>query len=255
MCSMVKAEGLTKFYGELEALSDVSFAVGEGEVLGLVGPNGAGKTTCLRILCGMIPPTRGVVHIGRHMLSEEPVEAKRLLAFIPDEPHLFDYLTVAEHLQFLARVYRLGDVSARAKSLLAEFELADKANDLPPTLSRGMKQKAAICCGFLHNPRAIFFDEPLTGLDPVAIRRMKDAIRNCAHDGVAIVISSHLLGLVEELCHRVLIIKSGKTVACGTRDEIAKLVPHIRADSSLEDIFLEVTTNAAELRRTTDAQS
>jgi len=242
---MVEAEGLTKFYGELEALSGVSFTVGEGEILGLVGPNGAGKTTCLRILCGMIPSTRGTVRIGPHLLTKEPVEAKRLLAFIPDEPHLFDYLTVAEHLQFLARIHRLGDVGARAKSLLEEFALADKANDLPPTLSRGMKQKAAICCGFLHNPKAIFFDEPLTGLDPAAIRRMKDAIRKRAEEGAAIVISSHLLGVVEELCHRVLIVQSGKTVACGTREEIARLVPHIRADSSLEDIFLEVTEEAA----------
>lgn len=238
---MVEAEGLTKFYGELEALSDVRFEVAEGEILGLVGPNGAGKTTCLRILCGMIPPTRGLVRIGGHLLSEEPIQAKRLLAFIPDEPHLFDYLTVSEHLQFMARIHQLGDVSSRITDLLGEFDLGDKANNLPTALSRGMRQKVAICCGFLHNPRAIFFDEPLTGLDPMAIRRMKDAIRKRAADGAAILVSSHLLGLVEELCHRVLILKEGKSIACGSRAEIAQLVPHIRADSSLEDIFLEVT--------------
>ena len=250
---MVEAEGLTKFYDELEALSDVWFKVEAGEILGLVGPNGAGKTTCLRILCGMIPPTRGVVRIGGHMLSEEPIQAKRLLAFIPDEPHLFDYLTVSEHLQFMARIYQLGDVSDRIAALLEDFDLADKANNLPAALSRGMRQKVAVCCGFLHNPRVIFFDEPLTGLDPMAIRRMKDAIKSRAADGTAIIVSSHLLGLVEELCHRVLILNEGKSIALGTREEILRMVPHLRADSSLEDIFLEVT-DADYNRATTEAK-
>lgn len=249
---MVEAEGLTKLYGAVEALRDVWFKVPPGEILGLVGPNGAGKTTCLRILCGMIAPTNGAVRIGGHMLTEAPIAAKRLLAFIPDEPHLFDYLTVAEHLQFLARIHQLGDATDRIARLLAEFDLTEKANDLPTTLSRGMKQKVAICCGFLHNPRVIFFDEPLTGLDPIAIRRMKDAILQRARDGAAIIVSSHLLNLVEELCSRLLILTKGRVAAFGTREEIAASLPNLRADSSLEEIFLEI---ADADRRTAPAES
>jgi len=238
---LIQVENLTKYYGSSPALVDVSFEIRTGEVLGLVGPNGAGKTTCLRILSGIFPPSSGIVRIGGHRLSDEPVRAKRLLGFIPDEPRLFDYLTVAEHLRFLTRLYRLGGSGAEAKSLLDEFDLADKANDFPATLSRGFRQRVSVCCGLLHNPKAILFDEPFTGLDPAAIRRLKDAIRKRAADGAAIIISSHLLGLVEELCTRILILKSGRAIACGTRNEIARLVPDIKADSSLEDVFLEVT--------------
>jgi ABC-2 type transport system ATP-binding protein len=238
---MIQAEGLTKFYGDLEALSNVSFEVAAGGILGLVGPNGAGKTTCLRVLSGVLTASRGLVRIGGHVLSEQPVEAKRLLALVPDEPQLFPYLTVAEHMQFLARVHQLGDVRARIDRLLREFDLAEWAHSMPGALSRGMLRKAAVCCALLHNPRAIFIDEPLTGLDPVAVRRIKDAVRQRAADGAAVIISSHILGLVEELCDRILILKSGRAVAYGTRGEIARRAGRLRADSSLEDIFLAVT--------------
>ena len=244
--AMIEAVGLTKFYGRTEALSGLSFQVAPGEIVGLVGPNGAGKTTSLRMLCGMIPPTKGLVRIGGFLVQEEPIAAKRLLAFIPDEPRLFDYLTVTEHLRFLARVYQLGDVGARIATLLEEFELADRAHDLPSTLSRGMRQKVAICCGFLHNPQAIFFDEPLTGLDPIAIRRIKDAILRRAGDGAAILVSSHLLDLVEEPCDRFLILNKGQSVAWGTREEILRRFPKLGAGSSLEDIFLEATGHGGE---------
>src|SRR2546430_1632974 len=177
---MIEVQGLTKSYGSVAAVGDLSFSVAPGEVLGLVGPNGAGKTTTLRSLAGIVRPAAGTIRIGGHDMERDPVAAKRLLAFMPDEPHLFDYLTVEEHLRFTARLYQVADVERRLPALLQELELSEKAKALPGELSRGMKQKLVIGCGLLHDPRALLFDEPLTGLDPAGIRRMKQTIRERA---------------------------------------------------------------------------
>ncbi|HEY6060007.1 MAG TPA: ABC transporter ATP-binding protein [Gemmatimonadales bacterium] len=237
---MIQVESLTKLYGELVAVDDLSFSVSPGEVLGLVGPNGAGKTTTLRSLVGIVRPTRGTIRIGSHDLEREPVAAKRQLAFMPDEPHLFDYLTVEEHLRFTARLYGVPDVDRRLPALLAELELSDKARVLPAELSRGMRQKLVIACGLLHDPTVLLFDEPLTGLDPAGIRRMKQTIVERARQGAAVLLSSHLLHLVEEICTRVLILQRGRTVAIGTMAEILAGRPDL-AGKSLEDVFLALT--------------
>src|SRR5262245_54548393 len=170
---MIQVDGLTKLYGGFTAVSDLSFRVEPGEILGLVGPNGAGKTTTLRCLVGIIPPTRGRIFIDGHALDVEPIAAKRGIAFMPDEPRLFDYLTVLEHLHFTARLYGAAERDDRARTLLEELELWDRRDALPSELSRGMKQKLQIACGLVHAPTALAFDEPLTGLDPIGIRRMK----------------------------------------------------------------------------------
>lgn len=240
---MITVSGLTKLYGELVAVEDLSFEVAPGEVLGLVGPNGAGKTTTLRSLVGIIRPTRGTIRIGGHDLAADPVAAKRQLAFMPDEPHLFDYLTVEEHLRFTARLYDVPDALRRIPALLAELELGEKAKTLAPELSRGMRQKLVIACGLLHDPRVLLFDEPLTGLDPAGIRRMKQTIVDRARAGAAVLLSSHLLHLVEEICTRVLIIQRGHTVALGTIDQILTGRPEL-VGRSLEDIFLALTGSA-----------
>src|SRR5258706_14556620 len=155
---MIEVEGLTKLYGEFVAVSDLSFLVQSGEVLGLVGPNGAGKTTTLRCLSGIIPATRGAVRISGFDLSNHPIPAKQQLAFFSDEPRLFDYLTVAQHLAFTARIYQVANYLQIAKPLMEELEIADKMNQLPGELSRGRKQKLVIACGLLHSPKVIFFD-------------------------------------------------------------------------------------------------
>ena len=237
---MIAVENLTKLYGELVAVDAVSFRVSPREVLGLVGPNGAGKTTTLRSLVGIVRPTRGTITIGGHDLERDPVAAKRLLAFMPDEPHLFDYLTVEEHLRFTARLYQVSDVERRLPALLGELELAEKAGALPAELSRGMRQKLVIACGLLHDPQVLLFDEPLTGLDPAGIRRMKQTIVERAKAGAAVLLSSHLLHLVEEICTRVLILDKGRMVAIGTIDEILAGRPDL-VGKSLEDIFLALT--------------
>jgi ABC-2 type transport system ATP-binding protein len=234
---------LDKSYGDLRAVTGVSFAVAPGEILGLVGPNGAGKTTTLRCLGGILPPTRGTIRVGGHDLVAEPVAAKSLLAFLPDEPRLFDYLTVWEHLNLVARLYGVADWHTRGNALLDELELATKRDALPSELSRGMKQKLTIACGFLHAPSVILLDEPLTGLDPLAIRKMKQSLKQRAQDGTAIVLSSHLLPLVEELCARVLVIAHGKMRALGTLDDIrAQLAARGDGDGmSLEELFVRIT--------------
>jgi len=242
---MIQVTGLAKRYGSFTAVHDLSFTVQPGEVLGLVGPNGAGKTSSLRCLAGIIPATAGTVRLAGHDLATAPVAAKRTLAFFPDEPRLFDYLTVRQHLNFVARIYGIADHEALAEPLLAELEIADKADQLPGELSRGMKQKLAIACGLLHRPSVMFFDEPLTGLDPLGIRRMKDSILQRARDGAAIVLSSHLLHLLQEVCSHVLILKKGEKIAHGTLAEVAAQFAHGEPGVSLEEIFLRATGGSA----------
>ncbi len=243
---MIEVAGLTKLYGEFVAVNELSFTVGPGEALGLVGPNGAGKTTTLRCLTGIIPPARGRIQICGHDLVQSPLEAKRHLAFFSDEPRLFDYLTVWQHLVFTARVYQVAEYEPLAEQLLAELELASKKHALPGELSRGMKQKLAIACGLLHSPRVLYFDEPLTGLDPYGIRRMKDSILHRVREGAAVVISSHLLHLVEEICTHVLILKQGRKVADGTMDEIKHRFLQTSERNNLEEVFFRATSDMGE---------
>ncbi|MDQ8167958.1 MAG: ABC transporter ATP-binding protein [Gemmatimonadota bacterium] len=241
---MIDVLDYTKLYGDTVAVQSLSFRVAPGDVLGLVGPNGAGKTTTLRALAGILQPTSGSIHIAGIDLQQDPVAAKARLAFIPDEPQLFDYLTVTEHLQFSARLYGVRDAAPRIPRLLEELELTAKRDALPTELSRGMKQKLAIACGLLHDPSALLLDEPLTGLDPVGIRRMKETIAARARDGAAVILSSHLLHLVEELCTRILVIRRGQAVALGTIGEIVEARPDL-AGKSLEEMFILLTGDDA----------
>jgi ABC-2 type transport system ATP-binding protein len=238
---MIEVSDLSKRYGTFTAVRNLSFAVRPGEVLGLVGPNGAGKTTTLRCLAGIIPVSSGVVRIAGHEITQDPIPAKRSLAFFPDEPRLFEYLTIRQHLNFVARIYGVAQHETLAQPLLDEFEIADKADQLPGELSRGMKQKLAIACGLLHGPKVLFFDEPLTGLDPLGIRRMKNSIIKRARDGATIVLSSHLLHLLEEVCTHVLILKKGEKIADGTLAEVAARFSNGEDNVNLEEIFIRAT--------------
>ena len=241
---VIEVDALTKRYDSVIAVDRLSFGVGAGEILGLVGPNGAGKTTTLRSLCGIINPTHGTIRIDGHDLRTDGPRAKQTLAFIPDEPQLFDYLTVEEHLRFVGRLYAVEDAPARIPGLLEELELTEKRRSLPTELSRGMRQKLAIACGLLHRPRVLIFDEPLTGLDPGGMKRMRATIAARAREGAAVILSSHLLHLVEELCTRLLVIRRGQCVAQGTLAEIVTARPDL-AGLSLEDVFLTLTGDGA----------
>jgi ABC-2 type transport system ATP-binding protein len=227
--------------GTFTAVADLSFEVGAGEIVGLIGPNGAGKTTTLRSLAGILRPTSGRVRIDGHDLILDPLEAKRRLAFMPDEPHLFEYLTVDEHLRLVARLYGVADFDRRAAALIDELELKGKERSLPGELSRGMRQKVVIACGLVREATTLLFDEPLTGLDPLGIRRMRETIVARGRAGAAILLSSHLLHLVEEICTRVIIMDRGNKIADGTFDELRSRADLAEAGSSLEQIFLSVT--------------
>jgi ABC-2 type transport system ATP-binding protein len=237
----IEVINLTKSYGSFVAVKDFSFTVKPGEILGLVGPNGAGKTTTLRALGGIHPPTGGQVRIGGFDIVAEAVEAKQRLAFFPDEPRLFDYLTVEEHMQFAAGIYGVAEWREPMNALLEEFELTAKRSVLPSELSRGMKQKLMIACGFIHSPAVMIFDEPLTGLDPLGIRRMKESITRRAQAGSAVILSSHLLHLVEELCDTVAVINKGRRIAYGTIADLKWQIAQGRGDVSLEEAFLAMT--------------
>jgi len=237
----ISVEHLKRTYGAFTAVEDLTFDVAPGEIVGLIGPNGAGKTTTLRCLAGILRPTSGHVRVDGHDLVADPLEAKRRLAFMPDEPHLFEYLTVEEHLRLVARLYGVDGFEARARALLEELELTGKERSLPGELSRGMRQKVIIACGLVRNAAALLFDEPLTGLDPIGIRRMRETIVARARAGAAVLLSSHLLHLVEEVCSRVIIMDRGRKIADGSMAELASREDLVAAGSNLEQIFLRVT--------------
>lgn len=238
---MIHINSFHKTYRETVAVAGLSFQVGRGEILGLVGPNGAGKTTTLRSLAGIIPPTEGQLRVAGHDVVADPVAAKKRLAYVPDDPKLFESLTIWEHLEFVAAAYRVDDYQGRATALLEQFELTEKRDSLAQELSRGMRQKVAIACAYLHDPDVILFDEPLTGLDPRGIRTMKDSIRGRVDGGAAVVISSHLLALVEDVCTHLLILDRGKLRFFGRIEEASAAFDNLSADASLEDVFFRAT--------------
>jgi len=233
-------QGLSRRFDGTLAVDDLSFEVARGEILGLVGPNGAGKTTTLRSVAGILPLQDGKVAIGGFDLVADEVEAKKGLAWVPDNPEPFDSLTVMEHLEFTAKLYRVKDWRPRAEMLVDRFELTEKTTAMGSELSRGMRQKLAFCQAWLPRPRVVLMDEPLSGLDPRGIRSAKHAIRELAAEGTAVVLSSHLLELIEELSARLLIIDRGKRVFMGTLGE-ARVHLSAAEGSSLEDIFLAAT--------------
>jgi ABC-2 type transport system ATP-binding protein len=237
---MIEVVHFTKTYGSRVAVDDLTFDVHPGEILGLVGPNGAGKTTTMRAVAGVHPPTIGRIRVDGHDLAAQPVAAKRRLALVPDEPHLFGSLTVWEHLRFTAAVYHVPGWEGKAAALLEELEMTDRRDSMADELSRGMRQKVAVACGLLHDPVALMFDEPLTGLDPRGIRTLYTAMRRRAEAGAAVVLSSHLLGQIEGLCTSFLILRHGRLLFRGTTESLReRFAPGENA--SLEEIFFRVT--------------
>lgn len=238
---MIEVHDFHKTYSETVAVAGLSFHVEPGEILALVGPNGAGKTTTLRVLAGIIPPTSGRLTVAGCDVVADPIAAKRLSAYVPDDPKLFETLTVWEHLEFVAEAYRVRDYTDRATELLERFDLQEKRDTLAQELSRGMRQKVAIACAYLHDPKAVLFDEPLTGLDPRGIRTMKDSILRRSQNGAAVIISSHLLALVEDICTHMLILDRGKRLFFGRIDEARAAFADLSADASLEEVFFRAT--------------
>lgn len=238
---MIEAEEFSKSYEGHPAVQSLSFTVQSGEILGLVGPNGAGKTTTLRALAGVLQPTAGTLRIAGFDIKAEPIEAKKRLAFIPDIPHLFDSLTVWEHLELTARIYELDEWKEAGEKLLIEFEIDCAAKKMADQLSLGMSQKVMMCCALLHHPQVLLLDEPLTGLDPRGIRTLFSALQKCAANGASVMLSTHLLGQIGDLCDRLLIVKSGRRLFDGTKADIQARLPLLKEDASLEEIFFHAT--------------
>jgi ABC-2 type transport system ATP-binding protein len=246
---MIQVENFSKSYDNNRAVDELNFDVASGSILGLVGPNGSGKTTTLRVLAGVLAPSSGNLRVAGHDIASAPLEAKRRLAFIPDVPHLFENLTVWEHLEFTARVYQMqmrgNNWQQAADELLSEFELGDQRDKMADQLSLGMCQKVVMCCALLHEPDVLLLDEPLTGLDPRGIRTLYSALRQRADNGASIVLSTHLLGQIGELCDRFLILKEGQRIAYGSRADLHTSLPTLVGDASLEEIFFEATEGRA----------
>jgi ABC-2 type transport system ATP-binding protein len=236
---MIRAELFCKAYGGTTAVDDLSFSVNSGEVLGLVGRNGAGKTTTLKSITGIIPVSSGKLCVDDFEVTANPIEVKQRSAYVPDDPQLFNDLSVEQHLLFSAGVYGISDPHQQIDQLLETFELTDKRHTAASGLSRGMKQKLAISCALLQRPSALLLDEPMTGLDPQGIRNLKKTIQEQAKSGTAIIISSHLLAMVEDICSHVMILETGKRKFFGPIGELKKKFGGDKASEvqTLEEIY------------------
>lgn len=255
---MIDIRNFRKIYDGLLAVDQLSFQVQPGEILGLIGPNGAGKTTTMRCLCGLLTPSAGHLSVCGYDIEQNSIEAKRNLCYIPDDPPLFPELTVEQHLAFSARVYDVPDADAKAIALLEAFGLANRRKTRASELSRGMRQKLAISCGYLHDPKVILLDEPMTGLDPHGIRTLKESVQQRAAEGAAVIISSHLLAMVEDICSHVLILKEGRQRFIGRIDELKKSFMKEQDSLTLEQIFFRATemeSLEADLQLETTAQA
>jgi ABC-2 type transport system ATP-binding protein len=242
---MIRIHGLTKVYGQFVAVDQIDLHVPRGELFGFLGPNGAGKTTTLRMIAGIMRPTAGRILLGGDDVLENPLSAKRRLGFIPDRPFVYDKLTGAEFLRFVAGLYgQDGDiVERRIEELLDVFELSRWKHELVESYSHGMRQKLIISSALIHRPEVIVVDEPMVGLDPKAARLLKTIFRQFVERGGTVLMSTHTLEVAQAMCDRIAIIQRGKIVARGTMEELR--TQHQTGDASLEELFLKLTGGAA----------
>jgi ABC-2 type transport system ATP-binding protein len=237
---MLLVENLVKSFKGFRAVDSVSFRVDAGEIVGLLGPNGAGKTTTLRCITGILKPDAGRIQIGDYDLATHEQHAKRLLAFIPELPNPYELLTVREHMRLVAMCYdTLHLYEQRADELLQRYELADKANALAGTLSKGMKQKLAVVCALVHDAKVFLCDEPLMGIDPRGQYTFKAELQRLRDEGCAILVSTHQLDTAERLCDRVIIMHKGRLLTEGTLGELQQRAQ--MESSTLEEVFLRLT--------------
>lgn len=236
--AVVEVEHLSKSYGRFEAVRDVSFSLGPGEIVALLGPNGAGKSTTIKCIVGLLRPTRGQVRIAGHPVRSEA--ANERLGYIPEHPAVYELLTVWEHMELVARAYRLSGWRDEAEDLLDKYALVDKRGTLASQLSKGMRQKLLIACALLHRPQFFAFDEPIVGLDPQAQRELKEEMLRLRDEGRTILVSTHMLGSVEAVADRAIIMREGKLLGTGSLEELRERY-NLPSDTPLEDVFLRAT--------------
>ena len=232
---MLQIEHLTKTYGEKKAVDDLSLHILPGEIYGFIGHNGAGKTTTLKSVAGILRFDAGEIRIAGTSIRTDPLACKRKLAYIPDNPDLYDYMTGIQYLNFIANIFGVSaaDRQVRIRELAARFELTDDLAQPIASYSHGMKQKLAIISAWLHAPQLVVMDEPFVGLDPKAAHLLKGMMRELCDRGGAIFFSTHVLEVAEKLCDKVAILRAGKLIRSGTMDEV-------KGDDSLEEVFLEL---------------
>ncbi len=240
---LIEAAHIYKKYGEKTAVDDVSFKVYGGEIFGFLGPNGAGKTTTLKILVGLLQPTRGAARVGGYDVLSQTLLAKAACGYVPDEPNLYSKLSGRELLRFVGDLYDLNpaQITRRTDELLNLFGLNDAADDMVESYSHGMQQKASLAAALIHDPWVLVLDEPTVGLDPKSARLIKDILRQLAERGAAVMLSTHIMEIAERMCDRIGIISQGKLVAVGTMDDLRALGT---GQTDLEDIFLNLTGGA-----------
>ena len=235
---MLRIEHLTKQYGKKKAVDDLSLHIKPGEIYGFIGHNGAGKTTTIKACCGILPFDSGEIYIGEKSIKESPLECKSMLAYIPDNPDLYDFMTGIQYLNFVADIF--GVSADRREELIHHyadtFELTADLAQPVSAYSHGMKQKLALISALIHEPKLIIMDEPFVGLDPKASHQLKEIMRKICDEGGAIFFSTHVLEVAEKLCDRIAIIKGGRLIKSGTMEEV-------RGDESLESVFLELEEN------------
>lgn len=232
---MLKIEHLTKTYGEKKAVADLSLHIQSGEIYGFIGHNGAGKTTTLKSVAGILQFDEGEIYIDGMSVKKNPLGCKKNIAYIPDNPDLYDFMTGAQYLNFVADIFGIAeDVRRERISRLAnDFEISGDLGQNISSYSHGMKQKLAIISAWIHAPKLIIMDEPFVGLDPKAAHLLKGMMREVCGEGGAIFFSTHVLDVAEKLCDKVAIIKGGHLIRCGTMEEV-------KGDTSLESVFLEL---------------
>ena len=231
---MLNVRGVTKRYGKVLAVDEMSFDVGEGEIAVLLGPNGAGKSTIIKCIAGLLQH-RGEITIGDHI--NKGIEAKKVLGYIPETAALFDSLTVEEHIEFIAKAYRLKDYKRYADELFKRFDLSDKTDKLGKELSKGMQQKVSVCCGVIIRPKVILFDEPMIGLDPKDIKELKKLFVELKDSECSVLISTHIIDTIKEVWDKILIMNEGKIVSTILRGEV-------KDENEIEERFFEVTGGA-----------
>lgn len=236
---MLKIEHLTKMYGNTAAVSDLTLSIEPGEIYGFIGHNGAGKTTTLKSVAGILNFDQGQITIGGFDIRKNPIEAKKIMAYIPDNPDIYDYMNAIQYLNFVADIYEISqaDRQERIQKYGDMFDLTEKLANPVNSYSHGMKQKLAIMGALVHDPKLILMDEPFVGLDPSAAFLVKKTMREICDNGGAIFFSTHVLEVAEKLCDKVAIIKGGKLVKSGTMEEV-------KGDESLEEVFLELQNGA-----------
>jgi len=236
---MIKLINLTKTYGKLTAVNSINLTVNRGEIFGFLGPNGAGKTTTIKMMAGLLQPTRGSVLINDFDVQKDPLRAKFITGFIPDRPFLYEKLTAEEFMHFTASLYDMQDPALRTKELLNLFGLSEWAGELVENFSHGMKQRLVMASSLLHEPKVLVVDEPMVGLDPRGARLVKDIFKDLASKGVTVFMSTHTLEIVEQMCTRVAIINKGEIIAEGSVEDLGRMAS--MPDSHLEPVFLKLT--------------